>query len=409
MVTFRGLVARAALWVGLTAPLGARADAVEAAAVAGASSAARDGVTVVEVVDDPFVRWRGTRWSLQTQIGFPWPVVLLAEQTQELQVVALDVRLVTHCDVVASLAPKVKEVVCAMEAASVIAAPWRDVADAYADVASETARSLARAKVLLQVHANGRVLNVGLLDEAQTNRRVNVRNENLRQIVSRAFAGFDLQRPDAMTPGAVWAERQSRLFDLPSFRYVALSGLMGASLEASLDDRTAAANPGAGALPRSPGAIDVPSAPGRALTTGTAQAPIARLQAPTSAGHSTLVHEMREDVGGRWVVGEGSGYADLGAEMPLGYAGTCDDLAVFDRGLGYLTERRWVVDLAPTAGNPLADGVAGWTAWQIGSLAWIGGGAQPTLPASGLAAWPGAGRDVSASTRRPWPTLDAPR
>ena len=367
--------------------------------------AASSDVTVVEVVDDPFARWRDTRWLLQTQIGLPWPVVLLSEFTRELQVVAIDVRLVTHCEVVASLGPKVKEVVCAMEAASVIAAPWRAVDNAYAAVVDETARSLARAQVVLQVHANGRVLNVGLLGEAQTNRRVNVRNENLRQLVARAFAGFDLQRPDALSSGAVWAERQSRLFDLASFRYVTLAGMTGGTSEVALDDRTAVANPGAGAVPAAPGAINVAAPPTHLSGVDVTQSPIARLQAPMSAGHSALVHEVRPQ-GGSWLlVGEGSGYVDLGAEAPLGYAGGGQDVAVIDRDLGYLTERRWVVDLAPTAGNPLADGVAGWSAWQLGSLVWLDRSTSPALPVSGLAGWPGAPLRAGALDLSPWPLL----
>ena len=372
----------------------------------GVARAADVAVPEVEIVDDAFARWRGTRWLLQTQIGTPWPVVLLSELTREVQVVAIDVRMVTRCEVSASLGPRIKEVVCGVEAASVVAAPWRPVPSSYAEVVDETARRLRAARVVLQVHANGRVLNVGLLGETQTNRRVNVLNENLRQLVARAFAGLDLQRPTSMPLGTVWSERQSQIFGLPSFRYVALGGVVGGANATALEDRSPVANPGRTANPTSPGPVDVPSPPRNFAPAGTVQSPIASLQAPTSVGHSTLVHEVRRQGADRLIVGEGTAFVDLGAEEPLGYAGSGQDVAVVDARLGYLTERRWVVDLAPTAGNPLSDGVAGWSAWQLGSLRWLPADAAPTLPSSGLAAWPGTMQPADASGLRPWPRLD---
>ena len=53
---------------------------------------------VIEIVSDPLARWAGTRWRLDTQLGFPYPVVLYAEQNAELQVVSMDVHLVVRCD-----------------------------------------------------------------------------------------------------------------------------------------------------------------------------------------------------------------------------------------------------------------------------------------------------------------------
>lgn len=362
---------------------------------------------VVEVVSNPLARWSGTRWRIDTQIGVPYPAVLYAEFNRELQVVSLDLRLVVACELDGEVERGRGEARCRVEDAAVSAGPWlRDPPDAEL-VLAETDRRLTGLEMVLQVDDAGRVIDVGLIGEPQTNSRVNVIYENLRQMLCRAMFGFHVQSPDELQVGVEFIERNSRLLTIPSFRYsVPSMAAASAGDVARVDGRgrgdllgqRGVSADGAGSLtPNTEFDDDVGLR--SATVAQLARHPMEVLQAPASYGRSTIAHRLDRWRGAFVMQSTGEGTADIGADVPMVFQGDLSAVAVFDPRLGFMTERRWVVQMAPTASSVLSDGVKGWSFWQLGSLTMLGRDeaspvgpsmlvAPPQRPAGNLPPWP---------------------
>lgn len=342
------------------------------------------GAIELEVRPDPFARFDHTRWRVDSQIGLPYPAVMYAFYNDEVQFVAADVRMVVACDLDGQPGRTRAEVSCVIEDAAVSLTPWlKHLPERSQRVLDDADGALTGLQVQLQVGADGRVLDVGLVGEPQTNRRINRQYENLRQLVLRSMLGFHMRTPSRFDVGQEWTERDSRLFSLPVFRY---SGTASAGAGLSLDV---------------PGATTVTTDPSAGRTSGVSEGyrpqlgtfsggasgsdevfgggpaqfgvhPMEILMAPVGYGRSAVVNRMDMYKGQYLVQSTGEGVVDMGADLPMVFQGDLSSVSVYDPALGYLTERRWNISLAPTASSPLANGVAGWPYWQVGSLTLLG-------------------------------------
>jgi hypothetical protein len=393
MVAARGAVMAACIAAWST---GARAEeATVPAAPALPERVAEDGVDVVYLIQaDPMARWRDTRWVVQTQVGMPWPAALYAEFDHEVQFVAYDLEMVVHCDLGEPIGRGTAEVLCGVEDAALRVAAWRGAGAPWADqVVQEADARLTGLQLALQVAEDGRVLDLTLVHEPQTNRRVNTIYENLRQMVLRAMVGFHARLPSQWPVEQDMIERNSRIFAIPAFQFVPLGGGAASALPMPADlaiggvasQGPPGAGPGqVGAVLGVDAALYAPNTP----ASGWSVAHAGQLQSPLTLGRSALIHRLSRYKGAYVMQTKGQGTLDVGADVPLTYTGTLDGVSVYDEARGFLTERRWALDLDPTAGNVLADGVAGWSAWQLGRLAWLEPGQRPTLGASGVVSRP---------------------
>lgn len=351
--------------LGLIAALAASEPVVTA-------SQAQQAVEVI-VVEDPFLRWRDTRWRVDTQLQLPYPMPLYAEVNQELWVVAVDLRLVLHCDLEDDRRPRQRDVRCDVEDAAISVAPWMRSPRAADAVLAETDARLQDLAVSLRVGADGTVDNVTLLGEPEQNRRVSILYENLRQLVRRAVIGFHMSSPERVAVGSTWIERASPAFSLPTFRTRptgwGVEGLYGAPTVAGLQGETF--SPESNRLVPTPLApLDTPSS---ALTRGGQLLhPFDLYQAQSSVGQAVIAHKLDAFRGRHLVQSRGEGTVDLGLEQPVTFRGTLDAVAVLDPTGGVMTEHVWRLDLTPTAGSIYADGVQGWPFWQLGRLRQLG-------------------------------------
>jgi len=358
---------------------------------------------VVEVVSDPLARWNGTRWRIDSQIGVPYPAVLYAEFDHELQFVSLDLHLVAACDLDGDQVRGRGEAICTIEDAAISAGPWLQHPAFGQEVLDETDRRLTGLRVQLQVDAQGRVLDVGLLDEPQTNQRVNAIYENLRQVVARAFFGFHAQLPENLTVGEDIVERGTRLLSIPVFRYSTASMVTGTG-------RVDIREPVGARDVLSP--IETPSGD-RRLTVAPRTAsnppmmlaydrhPLEVMLAPASFGRSTAVSRLDVWKNSYVLQTTATGTADVGADIPMVFQGGMSAVAVYEPTLGFMTERRWTVQMTPTASSSLSDGPSGWSFWQIGSLQLLGQTEASPLGESRLVAPPHTER----GNLPPWPSL----
>ncbi|HMV66710.1 MAG TPA: hypothetical protein PKA64_07660 [Myxococcota bacterium] len=378
---------------------------------------------VIEIVSDPLARWAGTRWRLDTQLGFPYPVVLYAEQNAELQVVSMDVHLVVRCDLEGPAVRGRAEALCEVEDAAISAAPWVAHPPHADEVLQETDDRLTGLRLELQVDQLGRLIDVGVLDKPQTNQRVNAQYENLRQIVRRALLGFHAQTPDTFVAGEQYYERNTPLLTVPAFRYSTPSMVQGPTLAGGTvsagdpflaRDTSPYRTPRESAQPSQPGTNSSVRAsalvrdhtqitPGLPAALGpySQNHPIETLLAPASFGRNTVASKLDMYKGAYVVQSVGEGSADIGADVPIVYMGKMTAVAVFDPALGYMSERRWTVSMSPTASSLMADGVAGWPYWQIGSLERLGPDEQSPVGPSVVVAPPHEER----GNLPPWPTL----
>jgi hypothetical protein len=387
--------------IGLLAASMSLAASVEAHAV-------EEALEVV-VTADPFARWDDTRWRIDMQMGLPYPVVLYAEFNHELQVVAVDLRAVIACDLGPRLNRKLQEVSCFVEDAALSAAPWlRRLPPHAQEVLDETVDRLIGQGFTMQVTADGRVMNLGLVDEPQSNRRVNILYENLRQLLKRTMVGFHLRSPEKYVVGREWVERNSELFNLPVFRFAPLMSVVFAPPSGGSDysgfgpESSGLRTPLGGEMTLPNLAFD-PS--GVALSAAdrvaTGRHPIELLQAPATLSRSTVVHRM-DAYKGRYVVqSTGEGTVDVGDEQSLFFLGELTAASVFSAADGWMTERVWTLQLMPSGSSLYAEGVAGWPYWQIGRLVMLGADEVSEVGVSALVSPPHASRGQLA----PWPAM----
>jgi hypothetical protein len=252
---------------------------------------------------------RQHRYYLETQVELPTFVWLGTPFNKQARVTAFDLRLVTNCGDAEVETRKIAEVRCEIETVSLSARGMPQEHGLLQPILDELDVALSDSVVQLQLHSDGRVMNIDLEDALdRRNRRVGRINETLRLLFSRAFAGFDLALPE--DPDETWVQYSSWLMRAPAFG--------GSAGGMELVNRT----------------ID-------------------------RSGNSVLVQS-----GGRGLIVPATGFDRFDARLA--------SETWFDLGSGRMTDRTWTVLAAPTASSFIAQGTAGYPYTQRGRLVALG-------------------------------------
>lgn len=253
------------------------------------------------------VTWDWTasrRYLLETQVHLPLFMWFVTPYNHQARVTAFDLRMISTCAPGEPLGRKRYEVVCTLDDVALSAAGMEQEEGLLQPILDELDEILTGAAVQLQVRPDGRLANIDLEDVDRRNQRVGRMNENLRLVVSRAFAGFDLPLP-------VGAENAWPQYDVWLMR--------------------------------------APSADG-------------------STGASEIVHAVRERSGGlMWLESGGRGTIFPG-EGENKYDASFSGTAVFDTVGHRLVERTWMVAGTPTASSSIALGTEGYPYLQQGRI-----------------------------------------
>ena len=279
------------------------------------------------------------RYYVETEVNLPTFMWFVADRVEEVRVVAFQMRAVLDCSV-GHDRRKATELRCTFEDVGLVAAATPADQGMLDTVLQEIDHKLSNAWVQLVLKDDGRVQAVDLeaIDKQDINRRTNLMDENLRLVVSRAMAGFDLQLPKSTAANGPWAQYSSTLMMIPS---------------------------------------DVGSASG-----------------------TQIAHRLIEEVGDQSVVIESAGKATIesaGLEDNF-YEAEMRGMAVFDTGSGNLRERLWNVTAHPSAGSLLAEGYRGITYTQWGRLVLLEDGATRDVGDTAEVGPPGD----TASTLQMW-------
>ena len=215
-------------------------------------------------------------------------------------------------------------------------------------ILAEMDEKLSVAELQVVIRRDGRLRLVDLENVSQRNRRISQMHENMRLVLARAIAGFDLQLPKkADREFGAWPQYSSELMKLPS----------------------------------SIGSI----------------------------GAVELAHGVKEANDGLLpIVSSGRGTmspSSMGASTPDHYALSLEARAVFDIEQGILRERRWTVLGMPTASSAMAEGGDGIPYGQRGLISYLPSDQEaPVLGETMEVAPPGA----TQTAIHPWVPLGRP-
>jgi len=159
--------------------------------------------------------WSRThRFYVEVQVQLPTSEWIATQYNHEARITAYDLRLVTTCADAQVESRHVVQVDCTLDDVALSAAPLEQDVGLVQPILDQLDQSLTGSVVELQMRDDGRVNDVGLDAVAHVDPRTGFMNESLRLIVSRAFAGLDLNLPDDELQS--WAQYQSWLMRTPS-------------------------------------------------------------------------------------------------------------------------------------------------------------------------------------------------
>lgn len=336
-----------------------------------------DDAEEVIVYGDRFLRWDRTRWSVETQIGFPFPYLLKARENRQFRATAIQIRTIFNCEKTWKRGEKQYEVLCDIEDVSLRAVAFenqagdRDVlrdelaakraagnekaelrlAERREKQAERTAAKIEKAAeggeslvitevedpntptivlaewdqlltdagVELFVTDDGRVTNIGLSNFPANNRREMEVKEACRQLMLRVMSGFTMKLPKSSAMGEhQWLEYQPPAFLLPG------------------------------------------------------------LSASMSGGH--IVHQVDkwrglyfvQSVGKGTIMATAAGGDSSEDDGDVNYFNiTYDGVALYDPDSGIMTERVWAMRGGATASSAMADGWSGSRYFSSGRLRMI--------------------------------------
>lgn len=285
----------------------------------------------VIVYGDPFRRWDGTRWAITTEMVLPSPMTLAKNENVAFRTMAMQLRGVLLCELDGSLGKRKMEINCTIESVGLQAAAIEKKHLRVGEVLDEIDDKLSGARLQMQVSADGRVTNVDLEGVAEArNARERAIQETLRMVVYRLVVGYDLKLRKG---GLVFQERQWTEYHSPL--------------------------------------MTMPSS-------------------TRSTGTSLVVHQMH-DYRGYWTVQtKGSG---LLKEGDLSLQAKLDGVTIFDKELGFLTERVWTLRARSTGAmlfnrtywhSGRVQMLGRTQAWDVGPTRQV---APPNETQEGLANW----------------------
>jgi hypothetical protein len=253
---------------------------------------------------------RSQRFYLESQVRLPMFMWFATPFNHQARATAFEIRVVTTCGPGTPLARGSFEVLCTLDDVGLVASGMSQEEGLLAPIVQELDDILTDASVQLVFRPNGRLANIDLEDVSRRNHRVGVINENLRLVVTRAFAGLDLLLPETVESGP-WPQYGAWLMQAPS--------------------------------------------------------PFG------SSGNSEIVHTIVEsDASGLAIVSGGRGLISPGEGLNQ-YDTRMTGRAVFDPRTGRLLDRSWTVVGAPTASSYISFGAAGYPYLQQGRVVALSG------------------------------------
>lgn len=152
------------------------------------------------------------RWVVRSEVDLPAVMWVGAERNTEARLLQWDLEFVLAC--APAEGGRAVEVLCAVEDAAIAGGALPADAGKLAGILEEIDRDLSGATIELRVGPHGHLRGVGMRGLDVTARRSTAMNENLRLMVSRAVAGFDLPVGDGV--GDAWSQRAGWITQLPA-------------------------------------------------------------------------------------------------------------------------------------------------------------------------------------------------
>ncbi|MEZ4241499.1 MAG: hypothetical protein R3F59_36185 [Myxococcota bacterium] len=270
--------------------------------------------TPAHALDSEVYGWdwsRTHRFYLESRVQLPTVMWFATPYNHQARVAGFDLRLNTTCGDAEINTRRTVEVSCTLDDVALSAEALPQEAGKLQPILTELDDMLTGAVVQLVVNRDGRITNIDLEGLERRNRRMGAINENLRLVLTRAFAGLDFELPDDPALEQ-WAEYDSWLMRAPA--------------------------------------------------------------ADGSAGSSQVVHQLADKQGGfatfvsagRAVIVPGEGFNKFDTRLT--------GSTTFDLRNGRISDRTWTVVGGPTASSWLANGAAGYPYIQEGRVVALGQG-----------------------------------
>jgi hypothetical protein len=251
--------------------------------------------------------WSRThRFALESQVQLPLFMWFATPFNRQARVTAFDIKLVTSCGNAQVETKRVVEVDCTIEDLALSAAGMPQEKGLLQPILEELDELLTGAVVQMRMNDEGRVVNLDLEGVYRRNLRTGRITENMRLVVTRAFAGLDLQLPG--TDDRQWVQYDNWLLRAPS--------VVG--------------------------------------TAGSAQVVHSFANTEEVPGYVTIVSAGRAMI----IPGEGRNQFDT----------RMSSTATFDLRTGRIADRNWAVLGGPTASSWIAQGAAGYPYAQQGRV-----------------------------------------
>lgn len=314
----------------------------------------------VIIYGDRFARWDHTRWYAEEQLGFPTPFLLFGRVNTEARFTHLQVRAVFLCDKTWRRGSKQFEVMCDIEAVAIQGLLFDSAHTEAGEILRELDEDLSDAKVRLYVTDSGKIENVDFEGFPATDRRQEIRRENIRQIIVRLMASFHLKLPEpSLLQDGQWVEYDSELFLLPT-SLVMISGSRPIYGEPPVQPRLAGMS-GSQLLHQ----LDTYKG----------------MLVVQSVGEGVLSDTV--------VVGKcASGICTLVEEESY-YAAKLNGVALYDPKTGIMTERVFAVHGGATASSSTAEAMVGGSYFHTGRIRQLDERAVVDVGPTGVAAPPG--------------------
>jgi hypothetical protein len=261
-------------------------------------------------------------WYLQTEVQLPSAMWFVADYNRQARVAAFQIEFLITCGLDAPPGKRSLALRCSVDDVAIRAAALPGDEGVLPEILAEMDEKLSVAELQVVLRKDGRLNQVDLENVDKRNRRISQMHENMRLVLARAMAGFDLRLPKSedLKIGA-WPQYSAELMELPS---------------------------SVGTL----GAVELAHGV-QGVTSGLV--PIA------SSGRGTMSP------------------SSAGSSSPDIYALELEARGIFDTDLGVLRERRWTVLGLPTASSAMAEGGAGVPYGQRGFLSYVPAGQSPPV------------------------------
>ncbi len=163
------------------------------------------------------------RYAIESEVVAPNPLWFYASRNAQARVIAWQVRVLVDCVADAASSKRSLSIRCNVDDLGVMAAAMPgDQATArraglLTEILPEVDQRVTGATIELSLRRDGRLEAFGLVGLPNRERREGLMAENVRIVLSRAFAAFELPLPrSGAAEGGVWAHSRNVLFQAPT-------------------------------------------------------------------------------------------------------------------------------------------------------------------------------------------------